>query len=88
MREGKGALAASTQAFKFIELYSVIQFLSIMMLFYHGGDLSDNQYLYIDVGVLVPLGIFSTWTLASEDLTEHIPDKSLFSPSVLVSIIV
>lgn len=36
----------------------MIQFFSVSMLYLDGGNLSDNQYLYIDIGVLVPLCIF------------------------------
>lgn len=58
LREGRAALTTTFQAFKFIELYSMIQFFSVTMLYLDGGNLSDNQYLYIDIGVLVPLCIF------------------------------
>ena len=58
IREGRAALTTTFQAFKFIELYSMIQFLSVTLLYMKGSNLSDNQFLYIDIGVLVPLCIF------------------------------
>jgi cation-transporting P-type ATPase 13A2 len=58
LREGRAALATTFQAFKFIELYSMIQFFSVTMLYAIGSNLSDNQFLYIDIMVLVPLCIF------------------------------
>jgi len=58
IREGRAALTTTFQAFKFIELYSIIQFLSVTLLYLDGSNLTDNQFLYIDIGVLVPLCIF------------------------------
>ena len=58
LREGRAALTTTFQAFKFIELYSMIQFFSVTMLYLESSNLSDNQFLYIDIGVLVPLCIF------------------------------
>ena len=73
LREGRAALATTFQAFKFIELYSMIQFFSVTMLYAVGSNLSDNQFLYIDIMVLVPLCIFQAWTGASDQLTKHLP---------------
>ena len=58
LREGRAALTTTFQAFKFIELYSIIQFISVSLLYLSKSNLSDNQFLYIDIGVLVPLCIF------------------------------
>ena len=58
LREGRAALTTTFQAFKFIELYSMVQFFSVTILYLSGRNLTDNQFLYIDIGVLVPLCIF------------------------------
>lgn len=58
LREGRAALTTTFQAFKFIELYSMIQFFSVTILYLQSSNLSDSQYLYIDIGVLVPLCVF------------------------------
>lgn len=42
LREGRAALTTTFQAFKFIELYSMIQFFSVTMLYLVGSNLSDN----------------------------------------------
>jgi len=44
--------------FKFIELYSMIQFISVTMLYVLGSNLADYQFLYIDLALLVPLSMF------------------------------
>ena len=42
LREGKAALATSFQAFKFIELYSIIQLATCVLLYSVGGAISDS----------------------------------------------
>ena len=64
LREGRCALTTSFQCFKFIELYSMIQFISVTMLYAVGSCLSDFQFLYIDLFILVPLSIFMGYTHA------------------------
>ena len=75
--EGKAAMTTSFQAFKFIELYAVTQFVSVTILYFMGQNLSDNQFLYIDIVVLFPLCIFQCWTHASDTLTSDMPPESL-----------
>ena len=87
LREGRAALTTTFQAFKFIELYSMIQFFSVTMLYLVGSNLSDNQFLYIDIGVLVPLCIFQCWTGAYHKLTKYLPQESLFSAPVMLSVL-
>lgn len=41
LREGRCALTTSFQCFKFIELYSMIQFISVTLLYSIGSNLSD-----------------------------------------------
>jgi cation-transporting ATPase 13A2 len=65
----------------------MIQFFSVTTLYLEGSNLSDNQFLYIDIGVLVPLCIFQSWTGAYHKLTPVLPQESLFSPSVLISVL-
>ena len=41
LREGKASLVTSFQAFKFIEIYSVIQFSSVAFLYFISSNLGD-----------------------------------------------
>ena len=65
----------------------MIQFFSVTMLYLESSNLSDNQFLYIDIGVLVPLCVFQSWTGAYEKLTTNLPQESLFSPPVIISVL-
>jgi cation-transporting ATPase 13A3/4/5 len=58
IREGKAALATSVQSFKFIELYALIQFFTVLFLIPIDCTLTDFQFLYIDLFALFPLIIF------------------------------
>ena len=51
-------MATSFQSFKFIELYALIQFFSVLLLIPLSYNVTDHQFLYIDLLALVPLSIF------------------------------
>ena len=65
----------------------MIQFFSVTLLYLKASDLADNQFLYIDVAVLVPLCFFQSWTGAAPELTTDLPSESLFSVPVLLSVL-
>lgn len=58
LREGKGCLAMTIQTFKMIELCSILQFMTVCIFYYIGINMTDMQYLYIDLVVLFPLCLF------------------------------
>jgi cation-transporting ATPase 13A3/4/5 len=55
--EGKASFATSIQCFKFMIMYSMIQYISVTYLLILGTYLSDNQFLSIDLFLIFPLGI-------------------------------
>lgn len=86
LREGRAAMATSFQSFKFIELYALIQFFSVILLIPVGCYLTDHQFLYIDLLALVPLSILQARTAAYPELTEQLPTSTLFYLPVLFSV--
>jgi len=46
LKEGRCALTTSFQTFKYIEIYSMIQFITVCCLYAIGSNLSDFQFLY------------------------------------------
>ena len=88
LREGKAAMTTSFQAFKFIELYSVIQLVTCTLLYCIGSNITDTQFLYIDLVALVPLSIVQAWTGSYHQLTKDVPTATLFYCPVLTSVIV
>ena len=59
LKEGRAALATSFQLFKYMALYSFIQFTSAILLFNIGANLGDYQYLFIDLFVILPIVMLS-----------------------------
>ena len=87
LREGRCALSTSFQCFKFMALYSMIQFASVVMLYDSFSNLSDNQFLWIDLILIFPLAIFMSYTKASKTLSPYMPTANLISFPVLSSVI-
>lgn len=64
IREGRAALVTSFGIFKYMAAYSLCQFVSVMILYSIDSNLTDMQYLYIDlfmitVGFLFLLFLFA-----------------------------
>jgi cation-transporting ATPase 13A3/4/5 len=57
MREGRAALVTSVSCFKFMALYSVIQFVTVLRLYQVNTNMSDMQYLWIDLCIIFPLAV-------------------------------
>ena len=62
MREGRAALVTSVSCFKFMALYSVIQFVTVIRLYQLNANMSDFQYLWIDLFVILPLAVYMSRT--------------------------
>jgi cation-transporting P-type ATPase 13A2 len=86
LREGRCAMTTSFQAFKFIELYSFIQFFTVTLDYIIDASLTDHQFLYIDLVALVPLSIFSAWTGPYPTLNKSLPTATLFYLPVVLSV--
>ena len=84
--EGKASLVTSFQSFKFIIMYSLIQFTSTTILNVSNSYLTDNQFLVSDLFMIVPLTFLMSWVESDNKLTKDIPVSSLFSFSVIITI--
>ena len=86
LREGRAALATSFQCFKYMALYSMVQFTSVTLMYSMKINLTDMQFLFIDLGIIVPLAVTMSWTKAASGLSKQQPNNSLICVPVLVSI--
>ncbi|KAJ1720971.1 hypothetical protein LPJ53_004447 [Coemansia erecta] len=86
IREGRAALVTSFSCFKYMALYSIIQFASVSMLYRFGGGLGDFQFLYIDLFIIVPLAVFMGRTPAFGRIAPKRPTANLMSKKVLTSL--
>lgn len=87
LREGRSALATSYQAFKYMALYSVIQFTSVTILYHHLIELTNWHYYHIDMFIILPLSATMAMSGTYEYLTRFKPTGRLVSVQILTSVI-
>eukprot|EP01071_Lankesteria_metandrocarpae_P007624 Lankesteria_metandrocarpae@DN4733_c0_g1_i2.p1 len=87
LREGRAGLINSFQLFKYIMMYSLMEFVAVSCLYYFGSNLTMNQYTWIDLIEVLPLSVLMSWTMASSRLVRRVPNGSLVSRPVFVSLI-
>lgn len=87
LREGRASLTTSFQCFKYMALYSMIQFVSVTLLYSLDRNLTDLQYLIVDLIVLLPLAVTMSYTKAASKLSKRLPISELISVPVLFSIL-
>jgi len=87
LREGRAALSTSIQCFKYMALYSLIQLISVSIMYSLKINLTDMQYLIIDLMILLPLAVTMSWTKAARGLSKQVPNSDLLSFQILASII-
>ncbi|OAT12298.1 ATPase [Blastomyces gilchristii SLH14081] len=87
IREGRAALVTSFCCFKFMSLYSAIQFTSVSFLYASASNLGDFQFLFIDLLLILPIAIFMGWIGPSSSLCRKAPTSNLVSLKVLVPLL-
>jgi cation-transporting ATPase 13A2 len=87
-REGKNSLVSSIQTFKYMMIYSLIQFMSVTLLTMFSSYLNDNQFLVSDLFIIFPLAILIARTGAYDRLTYHQPTGALISIPIISSILI
>lgn len=63
--------------FKYMALYSMIQFCSILILYWRKTNLSDWQYLYIDLIIIDIVALTMSLSPAYKRISEIPPPKAL-----------
>ena len=87
LKEGKSSLVTSIQTFKYMMMYSLVQFIAVTMVMVLQSYLSENQYLSVDIFIIIPLAFFIPATGPYKHLTKHHPTDSLISYPVISSIL-
>lgn len=87
IREGRAALVTSFSCFKFMSLYSAIQFTSVSFLYASASNLGDFQFLFIDVLLILPIAIFMGWSGPYPVLSRKRPTADLVSRKVLTPLL-
>lgn len=84
IKEGRSALVTSFSCFKYMSLYSAIQFVTVSIMYSLGSNLGDFQFLWIDLFLIIPIAIFMGWAKAFPILCVKRPTANLVSRKVLV----
>ncbi|CAK9295975.1 unnamed protein product [Gordionus sp. m RMFG-2023] len=87
LREGRAALTTSFGIFKYLASYSMVQFVSVTILYWVKASLTDFEYLYVDLFEMMFLAITFGRTLAYPYLSKERPPLSLISFMPIFSII-
>lgn len=87
IREGRAALVTSFSCFKYMSLYSAIQFTSVSFLYASASNLGDFQFLFIDLALILPIAIFMGWTEPYPVLSRKRPTANLVSRKVLTPLL-
>ncbi|KAK2177445.1 hypothetical protein NP493_592g01064 [Ridgeia piscesae] len=88
VREGRAALVTSFGVFKYMALYSMIQFVSLLILYTKVCNLGDWMFLYIDLVITTTVAVLMGHTGAYQSLVAKRPPGSLVAPRIVLSIII
>lgn len=84
IKEGRSALVTSFSCFKYMSLYSAIQFVTVSIMYSLGSNLGDFQFLWIDLFLIIPIAVFMGWAEPYPRLCVKRPTANLVSRKVLV----
>lgn len=87
IREGRSSLVTSFSCFRYMSLYSAIQFITVSILYKRGTNLGDFQFLYIDLFLILPLAIFMSWSKPARAIVTKRPTANLVSPKILIPLV-
>ena len=87
IKEGRDSLSTSFSCFKFMTLYSMIQYTGLTCLFLFKSYPTDMQFIYSDLFLIIPLGILLSRFPSSKRLSKHRPVSRLMSFSIIASIL-
>ncbi|XP_029931179.1 probable cation-transporting ATPase 13A3 isoform X2 [Myripristis murdjan] len=87
IREGRAALITSFCVFKFMALYSIIQYLSVTLLYSILSNLGDFQFLFIDIAIILIIAFTMSLNSAWKELVWRRPPSSLISGPLLFSVL-
>ncbi|XP_075412341.1 polyamine-transporting ATPase 13A3 isoform X2 [Tenrec ecaudatus] len=87
IREGRAALMTSFCVFKFMALYSIIQYFSVTLLYSILSNLGDFQFLFIDLAIILVVVFTMSLNPAWKELVAQKPPSGLISGTLLLSVL-
>ncbi|XP_021392483.2 putative cation-transporting ATPase 13A4 [Lonchura striata] len=87
IREGRAALVTSFCMFKYMALYSIIQYLGVLLLYWQLNAFGNYQFLFQDLAITTVIGVTMSFTRAYPKLVPYRPPSQLISPPLLLSVV-
>ncbi|XP_067167335.1 polyamine-transporting ATPase 13A2 isoform X3 [Apteryx mantelli] len=87
IREGRCSLVTSFGVFKYMALYSLVQFVSVLLLYTINTNLSDFQFLFFDLIITTTMAVLMGRTGPAKELGVERPQGALISVLVLGSLL-
>ncbi|XP_021249007.1 probable cation-transporting ATPase 13A4 isoform X2 [Numida meleagris] len=87
IREGRAALVTSFCMFKYMALYSTIQYVGVLLLYWQLNSFGNYQFLFQDLAITTVIGMTMSFTEAYPKLVPYRPPSQLISPPLLLSVI-
>lgn len=87
IREGRAALITSFCVFKFMALYSIIQYISVTLLYSILSNLGDFQFLFVDMAIILLIVFTMSLNPAWKELVSRRPPSGLISGPLLFSVL-
>ncbi|KAM6258230.1 putative cation-transporting ATPase 13A4 [Porphyrio hochstetteri] len=87
IREGRAALVTSFCMFKYMALYSTIQYLGVLLLYWQINSFGNYQFLFQDLAITTVIGVTMSFTGAYPKLVPYRPPSQLISPPLLLSVV-
>ncbi|XP_069753122.1 probable cation-transporting ATPase 13A4 [Narcine bancroftii] len=86
IKEGRAALVTSFCIFQYMAIYSMIQYLGVLCLYWEANSFGNYQFLFEDLGITTMIGITMSLNHACPELDPHQPLGQLISPPLLLSV--
>ncbi|KAJ6656844.1 hypothetical protein lerEdw1_003175 [Lerista edwardsae] len=87
IREGRCSLVTSFVIFKYMALYSLVQFVSVLLLYTINTNLSDLQFFFFDLVITSSVAVLMGRTAPAVELGPERPQGALISVVVLGSLL-
>lgn len=87
LKEGQAALENAMAVFRFTAMYSIIQYVSVLLLIHYESILGDYQYLLEDLAIVLLFDFALGYTKPSKILSRVRPRGSLMHPFTVFSFI-
>ncbi|CCG84260.1 protein of unknown function [Taphrina deformans PYCC 5710] len=87
IKDGRAALVTSFSCFKYMALYSAIQFTTVSLLYRTASNLGNFQFLLIDLALILPIAVFMGRAKPYKKLAIKRPTANLVSKKILGSLL-